>query len=499
MSSPRKKVLLVVVDALASDVILPAMESGKLPTFASLAKRGSVANSTAIFPSITPAATASIVTGCYPQDHGIAGAYWWNEAQNTVSFFGADLWVIFNQGPGKYFRDFMVTLNETHLKKDPIFQSIEHEGLTGAVINFMWFRGDQPHEVNAPFLIKLLAGDGIPETVNGPTRLALADFVPLRLPEDTSPFEASAGLSKRHGFHDEFTEKYLRKLFSADDVPDFSLAYFPNNDFDSHEDGPSVALETVQNVDRCLSDLFDEHGGIDAFLDEYAVVVTGDHSQSETLDTANDRDIALDELLGSFRQATPGKPWQDDDQIFICPNLRAAQIYTHPELPEPRLRHLIKDLLAEKRIDQVIIRSGNAFEVITADRSRCCFHLAEDGNVTDAYGNRWSIVEDLSAIDAKVVNGQVQYGDYPNALERIASGFADKSASLWVTARLGHEFRIAATHTHPGGSHGSLHHLDSTSPLIAAGLPDNVVPPPNARTIDIAPLCRQILLGADSQ
>lgn len=496
----RKKVLLVVIDALAADVVQPAIASGQLPTFEAVVNRGAMTTSTAIFPSITPAATASIVTGAYPREHGIAGAYWWDEEHNSVAYFGADLWLFLNEGPGKYFRDFIVHLNERHLKADPIFQTIEREGLIGAVINFMWFRGDQQHRVNAPFLLSLLSGGNIPEHVFGPTHLALADFVPLKIPNSEEPFVTAGGLGKRYGFHDDCTAASLQKLFDNDteSLPDFTLAYFPNNDFVSHDEGPVSAIKTVQKVDQHLAELFDARGGLDEFLKDFAVVICGDHSQSRTLDEDVARDINLDKLLASFKQATPGQPWAEDDQILICPNLRASQIYVHEKLPDAREGHLIDDLLAESRIDQVILRTSEGhFSVRTADRGSLSF--CPGGDVVDVYGNRWTVDGDLSSIDANLNGNAIEYGDYPNALERIWNGFSDNSASLWVTARLGHEFRIAETHSHPGGSHGSLHRLDSTSPLIMAGLPEGVSAPDNARTIDIAPLCQEILQPADSR
>ncbi len=490
----RKKVLLVVIDALANDVIQPAIASDQLPTLKLLADIGAKSTTTAIFPSITPAATASIVTGAYPREHGIAGAYWWDAKMNSVAYFGADLWMFLKEGPGKYFRDFIVTLNERHLKTDPLFQQIEREGRTGAVINFMWFRGDQRHNLNAPLLLELLSGGTIPDHVFGPTHLALADFVPLRLSGSEESFSPSGGISQRYGFYDDCTAASLSRLYEGNvaDIPDFTLAYFPNNDFVSHDDGPIAALETVQKVDQHLAELISQGGGLTTFLQDFAIVVCGDHSQSRTLDDDSARDICLHELLASFQQATPGTPWGDDDQLFICPNLRAAQIYVHPDLPEPRQRHLVEDLLAESRIDQVIRRdSDGSFVVQTADRGSLAFR--NNGNIVDEYENRWTIDGDLAAIDARLIDQQIHYGEYPNALERIWNGFADNSASLWVTARLGHEFRIAETHTHSGGSHGSLHLLDSTSPLIAAGLPSEVSLPTNARTIDIAPLCRSVM------
>jgi len=64
---------------------------------------------------------------------------------------------------------------------------------------------------------------------------------------------------------------------------------------------------------------------------------------------------------------------------------------------------------------------------------------------------------------------------------------------IWVTAREGHEFEVAETSLHAGGSHGALNRDDSTAPLIVAGLPEGVTVPEFPRTIDLAPLCLQAL------
>ncbi|HBJ35797.1 MAG TPA: hypothetical protein DDZ51_13835, partial [Planctomycetaceae bacterium] len=74
-----RKTLLVVIDALASRVVRPALEAGRLPTMQRLSEAGAVDwRCTAIFPSITPAATAALVTGEHPCATGINGAYFYD-------------------------------------------------------------------------------------------------------------------------------------------------------------------------------------------------------------------------------------------------------------------------------------------------------------------------------------------------------------------------------------------------------------------------------------
>lgn len=64
---PKKKVVLLVVDALTPRVMLSAMDAGRLPNLRRLCQAGFFDPAcTTVFPSITPAATASIATGRYP-------------------------------------------------------------------------------------------------------------------------------------------------------------------------------------------------------------------------------------------------------------------------------------------------------------------------------------------------------------------------------------------------------------------------------------------------
>ncbi len=79
------KVLLVVIDAASPRVFCPAVQTGRLAHLNRLADAGQMHEaSVSIFSSITPAATASIITGEYPARSGIIGAAWYDERQDQV-------------------------------------------------------------------------------------------------------------------------------------------------------------------------------------------------------------------------------------------------------------------------------------------------------------------------------------------------------------------------------------------------------------------------------
>lgn len=496
-----KKVLLIVVDALASRVVLPAMEEGKLPNIRVLAQAGTLyLDSSAIFPSITPAATASIVTGRYPCDHGITGDHWYDGERDEIAYFGADLWVIWERGIDEFFEDFLGKLNHERLRADTLFQTVERAGLRAMSLNYIIFRGDQPHEVDIPFLLSLFPGVPFSKQVYGPALLRLGDFIKPDIPEiDVSL--SSSGLLNRYGFEDQHTAQNLIHIARERLLPDFTLAYFPDNDFDSHAKGPKQAVTTLEQVDRYLGELIDVYGGLEPTLAELCIVLTGDHSQADMLANTDQAGIDLDTLLADFNVATAGTPWSSDDQLVICPNMRAACIYfRRPTVG--RLTQVGTQLLSDPRIDQVIWAAevlGNGargYYVATRDRGRLHFWPGSDGTHTavDQQGCRWSWEGDLRSVDGQVLDGVLLFPTYPNAFERIACALrVEKGGDLWVTAHPGYEFRIPGMNVHPGGSHGSLHALDSTSPLLLAGVPEGVELPRHPRSVDVAPLCLAVL------
>src|SRR5918992_2877570 len=220
------KILLVVIDAATPHVVCPAVRIGRLPTLRLLADAGTMhQSSVSIFPSITPAATTSIVTGSYPAEHGIGGASWFDEHRQEVAYYGDDFWVIAQQGFGHFVNDFLLRLNGDRMRAPTLFEMVERPGRAAACLNYLVFKGNYPHRVNLPGLMTALPGVPFTETVEGPSVLCLGDFVGTRTPHAHKPDEKS-GLLHRFGMDDASTAAMLRDLAGKRALPDFTLAYF---------------------------------------------------------------------------------------------------------------------------------------------------------------------------------------------------------------------------------------------------------------------------------
>jgi hypothetical protein len=494
----NSKVLLVVIDAATPHVVCPAIHTGHLPVLQRLMQAGTMhESSVTIFPSITPAATSTIITGAYPAEHGIAGASWYDTVREEVAYYGDDFWIILREGFGEFINDFLLRLNGDRLKAPTLFEMVERAGRQAACLNYLVFRGNVPHRVAMPGLIAALPGVPLTETIEGPSLLSLGDFVNPSLPR-TGKVDKEGGLLHRFGMDDASTGAMLRDLAGAGALPDFTVAYFADNDYVSHEVGPVKALTVIERVDRMLGEMFDAAGGMDTFLAERTVIVTSDHGHC---DVRADRAaiIRLDHLLANFRQADLGRPWKKQDEIMICPNMRASQIYVKAPTRE-RIEQVAVAILENPCIDQILWRSqltgdGDGYTVVT-HRGRMRFSRATGSEgMLDAFGAAWTWKGDPEALEVQEDGRRVEFSEYPNAFERIAGVLdLDKSGEIWVTARPGCEFQVPGGEAHAGGaSHGALHKLDSLSPVIVAGAGAPKRLPRHMRSLDIAPLCMEIL------
>jgi hypothetical protein len=345
----------------------------------------------------------------------------------------------------------------------------------------------------------LLPGVPLTETVLGPSLLCLGDFVTPRTPHGRK-VKDRGGLMHRFGMDDESTAAMLSQLAGEGSLPAFTLAYFADNDYRSHEVGPQAALPVIDRVDGALGEMFDAAGGFERFIEDTCIVVTSDHGHCEVLDDSEQALILLDQVLGDFRQAELGRAWRARDEIMICPNMRAAQIHLREPAPV-LLDRVTRAALSDPRIDLILRRqkltaTGTDVYVVHSQRGRLEFWRGAGGHshARDAFGTSWSWNGDAAALQLHVDEGVVDSTEYPNAFERIAGALdAANGGDVWLSARPGCEFEVPGGKGHVGGaSHGALHSLDSLSLAVVGGANAPTLPRV-LRSVDIAPLCMTLL------
>jgi predicted AlkP superfamily pyrophosphatase or phosphodiesterase len=150
---PPRRVVYIVVDGMRTDAFEQAVHSGRAPALAFLRDRASyVRDSTAVFPSITPAATAALITGEMPDRHRIPGMCWYEREEGRFVNYGQSGHVAKHEGLSEVAEDFLVHMNHADLSKDvrTLHERLDEMGLTTASINFPVFRGPHRHEGAAP-------------------------------------------------------------------------------------------------------------------------------------------------------------------------------------------------------------------------------------------------------------------------------------------------------------------------------------------------------------
>jgi Uncharacterized proteins of the AP superfamily len=140
-----KKVIVFVIDSLHPVVLGRILSEGNAPAFRFLAKHGTYFDSViSSFPTMTPVATSSMITGTWPDRHRVPGFIWYNEEKRKIVDYGATLRSVLKIGPEKVLRNLLNKLNEEHLapKVSTLYEKLEARGFTTGNINFLCI---EPH------------------------------------------------------------------------------------------------------------------------------------------------------------------------------------------------------------------------------------------------------------------------------------------------------------------------------------------------------------------
>lgn len=460
-----KKLVLAVIDALKPSILERAAASGQAPFLGRLLAEGSYTpECVSVFPSVTPVCAATIATGAWPQEHRIPSINWYSRDERRYIEYGSSFKATRTFGIARSLTDTVYNLNTTHLPAElpTCFELLDDHGVRTAGTTYLIYRGRHRHEVSKQTVLSRIATSTMfRRPVYGPRELFYADLFASR----TTGCSSALGMPGRRDQHAGCVGEYMVR----NDLFDFLLLSLPDNDTHSHRFGPEAQLQSVALADLQLQRLAVPAGGIDAFLEEHAVVVMADHSQSPI--TAR---IDLCELFSEWNYLRPNDASPGEAEIALSPGARSALIYVLDlERRDDLLPRLRAHLAAIDGIDLIIWRTGDE---ATLWSSRGELRFAAGGELCDERGSSWALEGDLATLGATVQDGRITTPDYPLAFERLWSALhSPTTGDLLISAAPGYEFVDWGGDDHlGGGSHGSLHSCDSLAPLICCGTgPDN--------------------------
>ena len=456
-----KKLVLAVIDSLKPELLERALEEDRAPALKALMDRGGyVRDCVSSYPSVTPVASATIATGGGPDEHDIASMNWYHRGEQRYVEYGSSFQATRAFGVVRSLYDTVYNMNMAHLgrARRTLFEHLDDAGLRTACTTWLIWRGRHRHEPSGDSVYRRIgAAATFRHAVYGPRELFYADLFDSRNTGCTS----ALGMPGQRDRHSGCVGAHLVEH----DLFDFMLFSLPDNDTYSHRFGPYAQVKSIAEADRALERLMHVAGGVDAFLEEHAVIVMSDHSQTQVEERLN-----LAQTLPDWRVLTPSDPAPGAAELAVCPAARSAMAYVLDEtVRERRVPKLAADLGEIDGVDLVVRRSGDE-AIVTSGRGELRF--APGGELEDARGERWSVEGEHQALALQVAEGRVSSRLYPDALGRLWSALACHfSGDVLVSAEPGYEFVDWGGADHVGGgSHGSLHRGDSLGVLLACGI-----------------------------
>lgn len=462
------RVFQLLVDGMHPRITRRELAGGYLPNLQYLIDNGRAQwDVVSIFPTSTPSAVTSIMTGAGPDLHEIPGMYWYDRRTPAPVYYGENLGIIGSHF-GTFFDNLVGNLNLRHLSPhvSTVFEQLEMQGKKTASLNSMCFRGPHAHPTTLPVFLRMIPGVRFTlNEVSGPLHMRWGDFA--RSGPGGARVFGEHGPFRNFGISDECTMDAFFELAAQGPLPDYLALYFPNNDIWSHQHGPESSGIPLRHFDFDLGRIFDMLGGREKAIADNSFFVIADHAQV-TVGPGEECGIDLDQVLSDYKRLPMGAAWHDHD-LFLGPNGRFAMLYLHPN--RPRLRQQVfHTLAAEPRIEHILWREGSFYHVHNVQsESELCFERGL--RYRDRFGNGWRWQGDPAALGLEKSKFIVDFQAYPDTFVRISEALDSPAAGDYtLTARPGFEFAGNGEDVHlGGGSHGGLCSEESLVPFIACG------------------------------
>jgi hypothetical protein len=475
-----EKLVLVVVDAMHPVMLLRAIEDDRAPTFAALLERGRlVEDCVSSFPSVTPVASSEMMTGVGPGGHWVMGMNWFHRVERRYIEYGSSFEATRTFGLFRAMYDLVYNMNLDHLswEAQTVFERLGDAGVRTATTPFLIYRGRRRHKLSLEGLVRrAAAAANFRHAVWAPDEFFYGDLYASRSTGCGPTFT-------RPGTRDEYSACVGEELV-REGAYDFLLFSLPDNDFHSHRYGPDAQVDSIAKADQSFARIVEAGGGLDAFLERHAVILTSDHAQTPV---EHELDLAK-ELEEDWRVLQPNSDRPEDAEIAVSPTSRAGAVYlldtgsrhaaTH-ERVRLRLRELDSvDLIAWlagpdgsplTRPGVGISANGEVRAVVERDGYELRFRPG--GQLRDVRGAGWMVEGEPEALAADITRGRFESEEYPDGLARLWSALTSPHAGdVLVSAADGYECIDWGGVSHTGGgSHGSLLRADSLGPLLFVG------------------------------
>ncbi|MCL6635591.1 MAG: alkaline phosphatase family protein [Peptococcaceae bacterium] len=323
-----KKVILVIIDSFHPGALQGCLERGLVPALAHLIENGWYNPAcVSVFPSVTPTAASSIITGLPPARHQVAGFVWFDRREKRIVNYGSSPAAIFKVGVDRTVCDLLYNLNHRHLSAaaKTVYETLEEAGYTTAAVNTYIFRGRNPKRAGIPFLMRLYSMFRLrPVWCRAPQGFYMGRV--CRPEGFWGRLAALPGYPGRWGVNDRYSARVAAWLIGAGRQPDLMTVYFPDTDYYCHSHGPAASGASIVRADRQLGRILNAFPSPRSALRDNIIIVAGDHAQT-LVSREKGALIDLQALFRAFSQVQLGECPAAGRDLAVCPNGRMAQIY----------------------------------------------------------------------------------------------------------------------------------------------------------------------------
>ena len=387
-----KKLVLFMIDSLKPEMLERAIAEDKAPMLAEIVRRGTqVPDGVSVFPSVTPAASASITTGRSVEAHGIPSINWYHRGEGRYVEYGSSWPATRTFGVLRTINDIVYNMNFEHLSRAHRLSSrrsttpacaphARHSSSSaGARVTSLPFRDGCAASRGPPSSTTLSTGRPSCSTESCSRRRDVECRPTLARPGTRDAYSGCVG---------EYLARY--------ELYDFLLFSLPDNDHYSHRNGPNATVTSIAWADSNIARLAEGAGGVDQFFEKHAVIVMADHAQ-----TTVKRGVRLADALSEWRVLSPGDPDPASAELAVSPGGRAAMVYLLGD-EERRGRQIGEVLERVKAVEGVDLVAWKENGEACLWSSRGELRFAPGSQVRDRRGASWDVTGSLAALEGSV-------------------------------------------------------------------------------------------------
>ena len=268
-SENRKPVIMLVIDTLMDPPLQEAIKQNKAPAFKFLIENGSYfPDLISPFPTMSVNVDTTLLTGTYCHEHQLPGLVWFSKKENRLINYGSHIRELWKLGLSQSLEDVFFNMNNHHISKN--VKTIHEELEDSASINALVYRGNSRHYYKIPKLMSWFTTIKKDHPTFAPELFTYGSLKKI---------SSASHLWPRFGFNNAFTVKELTYLIKKDQLPAFTIAYFPDLDPSIHKHG-RMDVKGIEKVDQHLQKLLNVYDSWEDALKDNIWITMGDNGQA---------------------------------------------------------------------------------------------------------------------------------------------------------------------------------------------------------------------------